>query len=388
MLLQYILTGLAGIMLGIAAMRVWQSGLATGGKQPPAQPVAEPAPEGERVAVEPGSSGEAAEIELASEPGTPDLLDRVRSIPPARLLLGGTAVIAVIAGLVMVLRPDGDALPPSGISMAPGQAEASAAQALDDVDTMIERLAKRLEANPDDGEGFRMLGWSYTMTGHPEKAIPPFKRALALLPGNALVHAGYAEAMTGVAGGKVSPQAKAEFEKAVALDPAEPRSRYFLALWKAQNGQEKQALEEWIVLANSGSPDAPWQADVRRQITEVSGKLGIDVASRLKQPSAGTAAIPGAVPAPDAAAMQAARALPPAQQQAMIDGMVEGLAQKLKSNPGDAAGWAKLLRSRMVLGQPEQAGRDLVIARKALAGDAAGLSAVNAAASAAGVPGG
>jgi cytochrome c-type biogenesis protein CcmH len=71
----------------------------------------------------------------------------------------------------------------------------------------------------------------------------------------------------------------------------------------------------------------------------------------------------------------------------MIDQMVEGLANKLKSNPKDADGWVRLLRSRMTLGQDRQAGDDLVVARKALAGDPTDLAKVEAAAGEFKVPG-
>ncbi len=38
---------------------------------------------------------------------------------------------------------------------------AAAGKLLPDVNTMIERLAARLETTPEDIEGWRMLGWSY-----------------------------------------------------------------------------------------------------------------------------------------------------------------------------------------------------------------------------------
>lgn len=76
-----------------------------------------------------------------------------------------------------------------------------------------------------------------------------------------------------------------------------------------------------------------------------------------------------------------------ARELQQINQMVEGLASKLKSNPQNADGWARLLRSRMVLEQRDQAARDLVSARKALAGDQAGLAQVNAVAREVGVPG-
>lgn len=350
-MLQYILTGLAGIALGVAGMRIWMM---------------------ERAGPSPGGESETP----------PDANDRSITLPKlsTRNMLIGAAVLAVAAIGVMMLRsPEGDA-------PVTGRTSTSSANAgLEDVDTMIVRLAKRLEANPDDGDGFRMLGWSYTMTGQPQKAIEPYKRALELLPDQANVHAGYGEALVGIAGDKVTPEAKRSFEKAISLDPSEPRARYFLALWKAQNGQERAALDEWIALANEGSADAPWQTDIRSRVSQLSQKVGIDVPAKFKGETPVASA--GQPPALDASVVEAANQLPDAQRQSMIDGMVEGLAAKLKSNPRDADGWVRLMRSRMVLKQADQAGKDLVTARKALANDLSGLTKVDTAARKFGVPG-
>ena len=45
----------------------------------------------------------------------------------------------------------------------------------------------------------------------------------------------------------------------------------------------------------------------------------------------------------------------PAGQQAMIQGMVDRLAAQLKAQPRDLDGWIRLMRSRMVLGDPASA---------------------------------
>jgi cytochrome c-type biogenesis protein CcmH len=39
----------------------------------------------------------------------------------------------------------------------------------------------------------------------------------------------------------------------------------------------------------------------------------------------------------------------------MIRGMVEGLAARLEKSPRDVDGWIKLIRSRVVLGETDQA---------------------------------
>ncbi len=248
-MMQYFLTALAVLAVLLVGYRVW-------------------------------SSREPAGDETAGTP--PATTARADGLPPvvARRLLFGAGALVVLAAALFAFRspPNAD----DGASAAMTTPQASGSKAIDDVDTMIERLAQRLEKEPGDGEGFRMLGWSYLMTGHPEKAIEPYKRALALLPGKANVQAGYGEALVGSNGNKVTPEAKAAFDKALALDPAEPRATYFLALWQAQNGNASAALDSWIKLANGAAPDAPWLADVQARIRETSAKLGVDVSARLK----------------------------------------------------------------------------------------------------------
>jgi cytochrome c-type biogenesis protein CcmH len=70
--------------------------------------------------------------------------------------------------------------------------------------------------------------------------------------------------------------------------------------------------------------------------------------------------------------------LPPADQSKMIDGMVTGLANKLKANPDDPDGWVKLIRSRVVLGQKDMAKSDMALARKQFAGKPDILKGINA----------
>lgn len=360
---QYLITGLAVLAAILAALRIWRSSVVA-------------TPQGAETAYE----TEAAEPAQDKAPNRFAL-----NLGGSRKLLLGAGALLAIAAAGAMLRGDPSAPNDPASTALPGAMSGDKAAGLDDVQTMISRLAERLEKNPNDGEGFRMLGWSYVMTGQPEQAIAPYKQALRLLPGNPQVLSGYGEAVVGVAKGAVTNEARSLFAKALKLDPTEPRARHFEALWLAQNGKEGQALEQWIALANSGPADAPWQADVLRQIDETARKLGSDVSARLKvAPVQGAA---GGMPPIDPQAMQAANAMPAGDRQAMIDGMVEGLAAKLRQDPKNPEGWAKLLRSRMVLGQQEQARSDLATARKALAANKAGLAKVEAIAREAGVPG-
>ncbi len=58
---------------------------------------------------------------------------------------------------------------------------------------------------------------------------------------------------------------------------------------------------------------------------------------------------------PTAEDIRAARTMTPEQRMQMIRGMVEGLAARLKENPGDLAGWLRLGRAYDVLGEAAKA---------------------------------
>ena len=53
--------------------------------------------------------------------------------------------------------------------------------------------------------------------------------------------------------------------------------------------------------------------------------------------------------------VDAAANMPPADRLAMIEGMVAQLAERLEGAPDDPEGWARLVRSYMVLGRDQDA---------------------------------
>jgi cytochrome c-type biogenesis protein CcmH len=356
-MLQLLLTGLAGIGLGIVIMRLLQ------------KPQMDPVNPEAAITTEPAP-------ETLANSENPKRFDFAK-LSRTQMTFGAAAGLMVVAGSVAVFRPTvASSIENSAVPLATTAPTGGKPAALDDVDTMITRLAERLKTETTDGEGFRMLGWSYVNTGHPTEAVEAYVKAVALLPARADVHAGYGEALVAVAKDNVTNAAKAQFEQALRIDPKEPRARFFMSLHKAQNGDERAALDEWIALSNDAPADLPWQADVRSRIEKLATKFGVDAKSMLKPNQ--TSAAPASSVGPDANAMKAASALPAAQQASMIDGMVAGLAAKLQANPSDADGWVKLIRSRVVLKDMTRANDDLAMARKALATDPAKLGQINA----------
>ncbi|MCW9044824.1 MAG: hypothetical protein OQK35_00685, partial [Alphaproteobacteria bacterium] len=89
----------------------------------------------------------------------------------------------------------------------------------------------------------------------------------------------------------------------------------------------------------------------------VSREIGIDpkslkptIAQKTQAPAAPSTSTE-APKGPTQADMSAAAAMTPAERQAMIRSMVDGLAEKLKQSPDDLQGWLRLGRSRLQLNQ-------------------------------------
>lgn len=93
-------------------------------------------------------------------------------------------------------------------------------------------------------------------------------------------------------------------------------------------------------------------------------------------PPTQTPATPAPAPGPTSADIQAAAALSEQDRAAMIENMVEGLSEKLKTAPNDPQKWMQLLRARKVLGQEQKAREEIERLKKIYADDPQTLAAI------------
>jgi cytochrome c-type biogenesis protein CcmH len=291
---------------------------------------------------------------------------------------GSVAVIAAIAvavpagavGLYLYLGSPGAPGQPfaeRGTATAGADAEAGDREGLRAV---VGRLAERLLRNPDDLNGWLLLARSSMTLEHYDDAANAFRRAMGLSDNRADIAADYAEAVALGDGGPITPEVRQIFEGVFAAEPGNTKARYYLGLAKAQQGDVRGALQDWVDLQVLSPPDAPWDPVLQQQIERAARALGVD--SSTVEPSPGAAALaaahplfrgtaPGAPPAtspagPSRADMEAAARMSDEERAAMIRSMVKRLADRLEENPGDREGWFRLARAYEVLGEMEKAG--------------------------------
>ncbi|MBT6589843.1 MAG: c-type cytochrome biogenesis protein CcmI [Rhodospirillaceae bacterium] len=222
---------------------------------------------------------------------------------------------------------------------------------------MVSRLAKRLENQPDDRDGWILLGRSYAALNRFDDAAKVLRRALDLSNDDAELQVAFGDILTKAAGGTVTPEALRAFKTAQALAPKQLAARYFLALADLQAGQPQSAYDAWLALYNELPADSDNRAALAEQIRRVAQQIGVDPTNDLAEaatPSERKTAPPlksDAAPGPDRAAMAAAADLSPSERQEFIQSMVQRLADRLKDEPGDFSGWMRLGKAYGVLGK-------------------------------------
>jgi len=234
----------------------------------------------------------------------------------------------------------------------------------------IADLQQHAQSAPDDAGAWQQLGFAQFDAGNYAEAVNAYQQATRISPGNAVLWSSLGEARVMASEhDPMPPEALDAFHKAIALDPKDPRSRYFLAVEKDLKGDHKGAVADWLALLKDTPAGAPWDNDLQRTIEQVGKINKIDVARQIAAATANRAtAAPAAdlaIPGPTQQQIAAASAIPPSQQQAMAEGMVAQLAAKMKSDPTNVDGWIMLMRSYRQLGREGDAKAALASAVKA-----------------------
>ena len=221
----------------------------------------------------------------------------------------------------------------------PGATDEPTGPQADQYRELVAQLESVLGERPDDARGHQLLAQAYLRLNRRIAAREAQEEVLRITGAGASAedYAALAEYMILAANGYVSPEAEAILTQALTQDPQDIIARYYSGLSLAQNGALDVAEEVWTSLLIGLSEDNPMAGSVR---------WGLE---RLR------AARPTGLPGPTAEDIEAAEDASPEEQQAMIEGMVARLSDRLATEGGTPDEWARLIRAQAVLGRTEQA---------------------------------
>ncbi len=276
----------------------------------------------------------------------------------ALTIVVGWVVVGATGLYVFVGRPDLPSQPFVATAVIPqktiSQTAVNPASNVGEVGGMIAGLEARLAENPDDAEGWRMLGWSYFNTEKYDLASKAYEKSVALDASNPAVLAAYGETLVRAQKGLVSEKAQSVFDDVLALNPSEPRARFFKGMALEQSGNSKGAIELWLVILDDAPANADWVGGLEQRVQELAAATGYDLGGRfggasvLSQNSASLLP-PKIERGPTQEDINAAQSMTTEDRQAMIVGMVDQLAARLEDDPSNVDDWVKLMRSRLVL---------------------------------------
>jgi cytochrome c-type biogenesis protein CcmH len=240
------------------------------------------------------------------------------------------------------------ALGSPNIAAAPAFARVDTARGSESIANLVSQVEAHLARNPNDGSGWQVIAPVYMRLGRFDDAVQARKKSLALNGEDATREADLGEALAAAANGVVTADAKAAFERAVARDPHEAKARYFLGLAAEQDGNGDEAASIWRSLLADAPAGAPWLKFVREALARATGA-------------------PAAAGAPSADDVATAADMNDESRRDMIRGMVARLADRLHDNGADVAGWLRLVRAYVVLGDRDKAKSAAAEAKRALA---------------------
>jgi len=252
-----------------------------------------------------------------------------------------------IAGLALVLLTMGSAalyLRLGTPSLA--QTTVAAAPETSSVDKLVAQAEEYLTRNPQEARGWEVLAPVYMQLGRYTDSANAWRNVVQLSGENADRLANLGEALTAESNGIVTAEAKDAFVRSAALDPTTATAQFYIGVAAEQDGKNGDATKIFRDLIDHAPADAHWVTDVKTALARVDGK-------------------------PDGAPVPAAQSSAPSnpQDNIVIRGMVDGLAERLKMDGSDQEGWVRLVRAYGVLNDPEKKTTAIADARKALASD-------------------
>ncbi|NHC07940.1 c-type cytochrome biogenesis protein CcmI [Azonexus fungiphilus] len=184
---------------------------------------------------------------------------------PTAIVLLLLLPIAAMGGYALLGNPA--ALDP--VNTAP-QKQMTAA----DIEGMVAKLAAKMQDNPDDMNGWVMLGRSYKMLGRYAEAVDAYAKAEAFIAQDPELLASYAETLAMASGKGLSGKARTLIDQALKLDPKHAHSLFLAGAAAMEAGDAKNGIAYWEALLPQVEAGSELDQMLRQGIEEMKKRGG------------------------------------------------------------------------------------------------------------------
>lgn len=216
------------------------------------------------------------DLQAAAEPAKPPRWQ----VTQGKTLIGVFVLLAVLAPGLYYLLGNPAAINAVPMSAAdpnavnnPHAGAGGGATNLPSIEVMVDRLRQKLEENPNNPEGWLMLGRSYMTMNQYDKAVDALTRAYAQNSEDPTILLAYADALTMQNGGLVNDKAFKLIQRVLEKKPNEP-----VALWMAAMAYEgkqdlKTAVDYWKRLLPLVPANSPDYREVQMRLAQAEARL-------------------------------------------------------------------------------------------------------------------
>lgn len=149
---------------------------------------------------------------------------------------------------------------------------------------MIDKLAERLKANPNDPKGWAMLARSYKAVGRFEEAQQAYVNAGDIVKKDPDLLVDHAELIAILAGNNLDGKPQQMIEEALRLNPEHPMGLMMSGVAAYQKADYKGAVARWEKLLGMLPPDSPDAQQILANIDDARAKGGLAATESNKLP--------------------------------------------------------------------------------------------------------
>jgi cytochrome c-type biogenesis protein CcmH len=160
----------------------------------------------------------------------------------------------------------------------------SAMPSPEDINRMVAGLAARMKSNPNDAQGWLMLGRSYKYLQQYPEAADAFAQAYRLLGDQAEVLLSYADALAMANDGRLSGKPAELVFKALALEPNNMTGLWLGGMAKAEAGDAAGAVQLWRKLEASLPPDSEARQEIQTLMANVENRMPEEQPAEMVSP--------------------------------------------------------------------------------------------------------
>lgn len=170
-------------------------------------------------------------------------------------------------------RPDALTQPSRPVAAMP-QAPANGAKPSMDMNAAIDSLSAKLAKNPNDADGWLLLGRAYESVGRNEEGRKALQKAYELAPDKPAIEIAYAESLA-----LTSPTRRIDgkslemIRHAMKSDPQNQDGLWLLGMSDYQNGRYAEAIASWEKIRAQLGPDSDVMESVTSMIDDAKAHL-------------------------------------------------------------------------------------------------------------------